>query len=284
MTRLTGFVAFLLELRDAARCGRHAARPEKIVYVDISPHKNLRDQKMAPRSFLKHFHTSLILFLFLSAGSLMAAQQQSQYLDKGLFLKARPGQIGMTGPVMARIVEGKAIDARRGESLTFPDGKDEVWKEEVADSGNWFRGKYLDGAYAYFTVNSPDGQTVILESFGDDFVYVNGVPREGNKYGYKDTYPKWEASYNYSEIPIRLMKGKNELLFLCNRGRLKARLRYIDPGVQFNTKDVTLPNFLIGKGVDDYAAVVLINATEKPITGALLKKFSASPFKIFAET
>ncbi len=120
----------------------------------------------------------------MAAGIAMAAEQKTQYLDKGLFLKAERGQVGVTGPVMADIVEGRVIDAREGQTVTSPDGSKEAWKEEVPDSDNWFKGKYLAGAYAYFVVNSPAERPAVLESFGDDMVYVNGVPRQGNKYAY----------------------------------------------------------------------------------------------------
>ncbi len=231
---------------------------------------------MNTRFVVRQLFASLFLLILFSAGNLLADKPKPQYLDKGLFLKAHPARVGMTGPVMTRIVEGKNIDARNGESVTLPHGTHEVWKEEVADSDNWFRGENLRGAYGYFVVNSSSERTAILESFGDDMVYVNGVPREGNKYAYKDTYPVWEASYNYSEIPISLRKGKNEFVFLCNRGRLKARLLYIEPQVLFNTGDVTVPNFLVGQKVDDYAAVVVINATHKPLIDAVIKASSSA--------
>lgn len=231
---------------------------------------------MSSSLLIKNLRNSLIAVLLLSAGIAMAAEQKTHYLDHGLFLKAERGQVGMTGPIMNKIIKGEPVNAMEGESVTAPDGKKEVWKVEKPDSDNWFKGRYLAGAYAYFEVNSHSEQKAILESFGDDMVYVNGVPRQGNKYGYKDTYPKWEAAFNYSEIPVTLRKGKNEFLFLCNRGRLKARLEYIEPGVLFNTLDATLPNFLVGKKVDDYAAVVVINATDNPLTGSVIKAESSA--------
>ena len=230
----------------------------------------LEPEEMRIRKTMRWVRGAVPVLLMMFAGTLMAAQP-SDFLDHGLFLTEHRGEVGKYDPVIARIIDGQRIDARKGQSVTFADGKPATWTEEKADSDNWFRGKYLDGAYGYFVVNANSERTAILESYGDAMVYVNGVPREGNKYAYKDTYPKWEAAYNYSEIPIRLRKGANEFLFLCNRGRLRARLRYIQPGIVLNTADSTLPYFLVGKSINDYGAVVVLNATDRPLDGAFIK-------------
>ncbi len=231
---------------------------------------------MNTRYFVRLMMLAFFTVIIAGVGKLAVAQEGSRLLDRGLFLKLERGGNGAIDPILGGIIDGKATTPRKGDMVTFSDGKTALWTEESADSDGWFKGKYLGGAYACFTFNSNSDRVALLESFGDDMVYVNGVPREGNKYAYKDTYPVWEASFNYSRIPIRLRKGENQLLFVCSRGVLKVRLQDIEPGVIFNTADVTVPNFLTGQKVDDYAAVVVINATDKPLEGAYIEAGSAN--------
>ncbi len=210
----------------------------------------------------------LLVSFFIKPGF---AQEGIKFLDRGLFLKIPDRTMGDMDPVMQRLMAGERLDAEKGDKVSFQNGKTEAWEEDTANGDHWFKGKSLRGGYALFVVNSEKEQTAILEGYSNDMVYVNGVPREGNKYGYKDTYPVWEASFNYSRIPIELRKGRNELLFVCYRGLLKAGLSTIKPQVLFNTADVTAPNFLVGEKIDYYASVVVINATEKPLEGAYLR-------------
>jgi hypothetical protein len=179
--------------------------------------------------------------------------------------------IGTADPVIGKIVRGESIDAKIGSKVVFSDGKSETWTERYADSAGWFKGSYLHSGYALFNVRSDGNHVGIIESMGNDVVYVNGVPREGNKYGYKDNWDTWEPAFNYSEIPIDLLKGDNQLLFVCNRGLLKVTFRQMAPGVLFNTRDVTLPDLLIGEPANDWAAITVINATSKPLSNAYIK-------------
>ena len=224
----------------------------------------------------KVLETGLLLFAILT-GIASAQLNDRGYLEHGLFIKTYGSRIGPTDPIMKQIVEGKAIHATAGEAITLKDGKVSDWQYASADSSDWFKGKYLEGdVYSLFNIRSDERKVVLLETMGDELVYVNGVPHEGNKYGYKDDWEQWEPAFNFSEIPVRLEKGDNQFLFLCHRGVLKVRLVAIKPGVLFNAKHPTLPDFISGSTVDDYAAVDVINATDSPLDDAVIKAFSDS--------
>ncbi len=226
---------------------------------------------MVTRYAMKHSVIMALAIVVLASSNLFGAPARTQDFDNGLFLKRHGSGITTPDPIVAKIIEGKDISAQAGEKVTFASGEVESWTEHAAGEDGWFKGDFLHGAYAYFVINSSSDKVALLESMGDDMVYVNGVPRQGNKYGYKDTWEGWEPPFNYSFIPVKLRKGKNEFLFDVRRGVLKAKLHEIDPGVVFNSKDVTVPDLLIGQKIDDYAAVVLINATDKPLSNAFIR-------------
>ena len=54
---------------------------------------------------------------------------------------------------------------------------------------------------------------MLLEASGHGMVYVNGVLRGGDPYG-----------NGSMRLPVSLRSGRNDLLFLCTRGPIRARL------------------------------------------------------------
>lgn len=235
---------------------------------------------------MKFRHRIITVLAILSVVSLStnlyAAGSGFEILRHGLFLHTYLTGIGPTDPVMQRIIEGKEIKATPGEIVTFQNGKREAWTVYSTDSAGWFNGEYLHSGYGLFTINSPDNRIALLEGNGNDLVYVNGVPRQGNKYSYTDVWPKWSPHFDYSIIPIRLHKGKNQLLFACYRSILKVRLKYIRPEVLFNTKHLTLPDLLAGVPSNYFGGVTLINATDKPLRNAYIKAYNDNGYS--AET
>ncbi len=214
--------------------------------------------------------------------NLTAFGQSTQILQHGLFLsvgslgRGSDAMIGTADPVIGKIVRGESIHAKDGSKVVFGGERSETWTEHSADSAGWFKGNYLHSGYALFNVKSDGDRVGIIEAMGNDLVYVNGIPRGGNKYGYKDNWDPWEPAFNYSQIPVELRKGDNQLLFVCSRGLLKVTFRRIAPAVLFNTKDVTLPDLLVGQSTNDWAGVTVVNATDKPLVGAYIKVSSES--------
>lgn len=223
----------------------------------------------------------LIISLAFTAGA-YAQMGRLDTLREGLFLHAYTTGIGPTDPVIQRIVEGKKIEAAQGKTVTFQNGKTKKWIRRTADSEGWFRGEYLHIGYGLFTVHSSRDRVALLEQMGNDYAFINGVPRQGNKYATQDTWPSWSPSYNFSIVPIRLKKGDNQLLFVCKRSVLKVKIQDIGPEVLFNVRRPIVPNFLVGEPVDYYAAVTVINATDKPLVDAYIRAYNDSG--CYAET
>jgi dienelactone hydrolase len=149
-----------------------------------------------------------------------------------------------------------------------------TWQKIIADDSGWFKSNPLYNGYVHLQFNSEKDDIALLEAGGHRMVYVNGVPRSGNPYRYKDSYESWEPRFDYSFIPIKLRKGKNEFLFDCNRGLLKALIHPGKTGLQFSEKDLTAPDIIIDEAIDTYGAIPIINTTEKTCTDLFIKTWA----------
>jgi predicted esterase len=170
-------------------------------------------------------------------------------------------------PVENIMISNKFKTPEAGESIA-QNGNEMKWEEIKADSAGWFENAALEGGYIYINYESNKKEIVLLEGMGHNLVYVNGELHMGNRYASKDTYESWEPRFDYSKIPIVLKKGKNKFLFQCSTGRFKVRLNKTGSGIFFNTIDSTLPDLLVGQNLESYGAVVVINATDKPMKEA----------------
>lgn len=151
-----------------------------------------------------------------------------------------------------------------------PDGGD--WRELLADGNGWIADEALAEGVAYATVTVDADGPWILESMGYAGVLVNGEPRIGNVYGYKDAYESWEPRFDYARIPVLLHRGANTLLFHGNRyGILRARLAPAVTPLLLNARDATLPDLVAGEATDSFAAIVVMNATGDYVTDAKLR-------------
>lgn len=152
-----------------------------------------------------------------------------------------------TDPVEYKIVTG---------TWTAPVAGKEGWAKVAANAQGDFQGGPTGGGYVFASVDSTSNRIALLEASGHSLVYINGVPRTGDPY-----------SYGYSSLPIELKKGKNELVFLCGRGRLAAKI--IDPPkpISIDLRDSTTPDIVRGTTGDLWAGVVIRNATKTPLTG-----------------
>lgn len=163
-----------------------------------------------------------------------------------------------TDPVEHKIVSGtwKApVDGKEG------------WIKLEANGEGEFRGGATAGGYVFTTVDSPSNRVVLLEATGHSLVYVNGVPRTGDPY-----------SYGYTSLPIQLKRGKNELLFMCGRGRLSAKLVEPKKPIFFDMRDLTTPDLIKGKTDKVWAGVVVVNTTNKPIAGSVVAGETTTAF------
>jgi pimeloyl-ACP methyl ester carboxylesterase len=170
-------------------------------------------------------------------------------------------------PVEASLLTGKWKTPREGRIIQINDTLKSAWEPITSDEGGWFSGGDLRSGWVYMTLEADVPGVVLLEGMGHTMVYVNGVPRVGNKYQAKDEFEDWEPRFNFSLMPVPLNKGINEFLFHVSRGRLKVQIHEVKEGAYLNVRDLTLPDFIAGKSLDGWAGVVVINASSKPLKG-----------------
>ena len=197
-----------------------------------------------------------------------------QIVGSALVIRSAPGfpeTIGSKDPIEASVVFDSWKPPAEGDVVRYSDTLAVRWEWMRADSAGWFQHDRLDGAYVYVPLVADREETVLLEGMGHAMVYVNGSPRAGNPYQYKDTREAWEPRFDYSLLPVRLRKGRNDLLFQCNRGLLKVKLHSLRAEVLFNTNDITLPDIIATRQFDALGAVVVINATEHTLDGLMIK-------------
>jgi dienelactone hydrolase len=144
---------------------------------------------------------------------------------------------------MAAPQEGLAI----GQNAS---GASQSWFRVGAGDDGWIQHRALSGGYLHVVVNSARARTMILEASGYYVVHVNGQPRGGEKYG-----------TDWVRHPVRLLKGRNELLFMGERGRLRGRLFEPPAEIFFTDRDMTLPDLVLGEKGPFWAGLRLVNAT-----------------------
>jgi poly(3-hydroxybutyrate) depolymerase len=156
----------------------------------------------------------------------------------------------------ARLVAGKWLPPRAGDTLDVPGGPVRKWEPMKATTDGAFRHPALRGGYAYLAVQADQAQVMLLEAAGHATAYVNGEPHTG------DTY-----QYGSVRLPIALRQGSNDLLFQVGRGDLRVKLTPAKAPAQLDLGDTTLPDLLVGEEVNTEAAVMVLNATAGPLDG-----------------
>ncbi|MHB8077729.1 MAG: prolyl oligopeptidase family serine peptidase [Candidatus Krumholzibacteriia bacterium] len=175
-------------------------------------------------------------------------------------------------PVLAAVVAGTWRAPRAGDRVPLGNGAAAAWTALAADSSGWFHDEALESGWACATVDLPAAGVRLLEAGNHDYVFVNGEPRAGNKYRTKDAYESWEPRHDFSSLPVSLRAGRNVLLFRCERGGLKVELRRPSAPVLLNVRDLTAPDLVVDrKPFDHWAALPVINTTDRPLTGLVLE-------------
>lgn len=164
-----------------------------------------------------------------------------------------------------QMMRGEFAKPQAGATLlTDEKGKAVAWQTVDADTAGRFRGEALSNGYLYLTYEAPAPRAALLHVSGNSMCYVNGEPRGGDIY--RDGWMK---------IPVMLRKGTNEILVRCGMGvrwqGITARLLFPEKGVSISTDDATLPHLVPEERAQPlWGAVVITNATAKPLTGLRL--------------
>ncbi|HUI65380.1 MAG TPA: hypothetical protein VL126_11100, partial [Bacteroidota bacterium] len=217
---------------------------------------------------------SLMSYMLVVASIGLAGQADTTEIRSALIIKAPPGfpdNIARRDPIEEAIVEGRWNAPRPGESIRYNDTSTGTWEVVQAGPAGWYDHPALEAGYVFAAVDVKESASYLLEASGNSTVYVNGVPRSGNPYAMKDRYEAWEPRFDYSLLPMVLHKGRNEFLFHCTRGVLKAHLIRAPRPVFINAKDATLPDCIVDTSADSWGAVVIINASSRPLRSLSLQ-------------
>lgn len=168
--------------------------------------------------------------------------------------------------IVAKLVRGETLNPQEGDKVQTPSGREATWQKVTAGADGTFQGQALQGSgYVFATVESSVAQTRLLEASGHTLVYVNGVPRTGDPYG-----------YGYLKLPVKLNAGRNTFLFSVGRGSLRARLTEPVAPIQIETGDPTLPDVIPGDKGKLFGAVVVLNNTGADAKGLVMVAGSGS--------
>ncbi len=129
------------------------------------------------------------------------------------------------------------------------------WGAMDADETGLFKRPEMRSAFLYTSYDSPKEQIALLETTGGTRTYVNGLPREGDHY-----------DFGYTLTPIKLKKGLNEFVYTPGRfGKVTSQLVKPEKPVMFTKRDMTVPDIIIGENDSKWAAIRVVNASEKAL-------------------
>lgn len=169
-------------------------------------------------------------------------------------------------------MQGRQTTGMRGQGRAFL--QQWKWAETEVDTSGVFRSPFLRSAYLYTTFNAPKEQILMMETTGATRVYVNGLPREGDHY-----------DFGYTLLPVKLKRGLNEFIYTPGRfGMVAAKLVQPDKPVMFTKRDMTMPDIIIGENEPLWAAIRVINATEKALKGMSIRATLSSGQTITEKT
>lgn len=182
--------------------------------------------------------------------------------SEGLTMPLGPGGVGVmpSRDIIAwHFSNGTFKTPRQGDFLhtvTVPEDSVYVWQKLEANGEGIFQSLAMRRAYLYTSIRSPKEEIVLLDAKGHTRVYINGLPYEGDHY-----------DFGYTLVPFKLKKGLNEFIYTPGRfGRVSARLVAPEKPVMLTTRDLTLPSLINGEKEEKWAAIRLINASEKDIS------------------
>ncbi|RYY20871.1 MAG: alpha/beta hydrolase, partial [Chitinophagaceae bacterium] len=206
-------------------------------------------------------------FFFLLFLALPGLAQDTFYFKKALSVNAplRYGREALYMDELAyRLYTGKLETPDEGKTFLSTDNAETViWKALEADSlrrlrpaGSGFGARGRGPTYLYLTYHADKARSAIINIKGNAGFFLNGEPHMGDAY-----------SSGWMYVPIKLKKGLNE--FYVRGSFISASMFFPGKPVMLNTEDATVPSILPGKANSNLlAAIVVINSSEKKITGA----------------
>lgn len=223
---------------------------------------------------LHHFRKGLLLPGGVGAGTLYNGQEMVVWLyaTDRFRTPAAGDSIGYAYPkqkeapmaYQSNSERKAAASGRRPRWTPLPSW---TWSPIEADSTGTFRSPHMRSAYLYTSYEAPTSEIVLLETTGGTRTYINGEPHEGDHY-----------DFGYTLIPVRLKKGLNEIIYTAGRfGRVESKLVVPNKPVLFTRRDLTLPDLIAGEEDPKWAAIRIVNATEKALKGLSIRTTLSTP-------
>ena len=163
-------------------------------------------------------------------------------------------------PIDAVLAAGNWQTPQPGDEVTTAAGETVAWQKGLANEEGQLSGPAVGGGYAVATVNMPGDRVMLLDAKRHAAACVNGEWLAGDPYG-----------YGWVQLPVRLKKGDNTLLFQVARPGFSARLVKPRGKVQILSSDATLPDFSGAHSFRVWAAAPIVNASPDPIVGGELR-------------
>ncbi|MEG2728628.1 MAG: prolyl oligopeptidase family serine peptidase [Mucinivorans sp.] len=186
----------------------------------------------------------------------------STYLNKGLLLPhaTTTGTLFNGQDIIAWLAAKDNLHTPQANDTLlnfYPNKKSPQWQSIQADSNNTFRSPLMRSGYLYTPYKSTKEEIVLLEATGSTRTYINQTPHEGDHY-----------DFGYSLIPVKMRKGINDIFYTPGRfAKVNAKIVKPYKPIQLTLRDMTLPDIIIGEKDAKWAAIRLINASEKTLQG-----------------
>ncbi len=215
-------------------------------------------------------HLSVLLVFLLGPAPALAADRPAPDEDKPIEIRVRTalalplvvqgGRVAFArDPVAVDLASGQWNAPEEGDVVQVPGLGERTWRKIEAGEDGWFRGRELIAGYVFARLDVREGGVYVLQAQGHSAVYVNGVPRGGNPYG-----------YSYWQLPVALRKGENELLFRVGRGQLRASVRLPRGAVEILESDFTVPDLVRGQKEPVWLGVPVVNCRAEVMRGLVL--------------
>lgn len=134
-----------------------------------------------------------------------------------------------------------------------------AWRRLSVPGGKWTQG--VSGKfYATTTIELAEPRRALLVAEGVTRVWINATTCPGDVY-----------TAGYALFPVALRAGKNHLTFLgMPRGGITVKLVPPRALVQLNLADVTAPDLIHGRAIDDLIGIPVLNTLPRTVVGAVL--------------
>ncbi|RRB07704.1 carboxylesterase family protein [Larkinella rosea] len=210
----------------------------------------------------------LLCCLFFLSGCLTIRAQRIHHFASGLAIGPchQYGREALYTDLLAyHLYRGDLKKPVEGQEMTAASTDSLRWQTVIPDKDGKFRGRNFNNGYLYLTYTADRDEVALLHATGHNMVYVNGAPHAGDPY-----------ALGWLVIPVALKKGVNEIYLRTSQFSrfqgLTTKLIFPEKPVFLKIEDPTVPSVVLGNQIEPlWGAVVLVNTTNKALTGLKMK-------------